>query len=283
MPLDYWIVELSAYALFFTALWEAYKLGLRWVLTVLSGALFGLLVELMFVHLAGGYEYGQFLLMLGDAPVWVACGWAFIIFYSMRASEAFPIAGWSRPFAAAVMATSLDLGLDPVAEGLKWWHWKREHSEFFGVSYDNFVGWLMIVASFVGFNYLFLHLWGEDKRWKQVLGPTLAIPASVLVVGGSQFLWEALYKVVGEGPVFLTLNLVFLALALTSSHLVCPGQRVYPRGVLPVYLSALFMFAAWYGGVFQVHPELYGVFALTTSSTLFWYTIPDGVTVEPGT
>lgn len=264
MSWGFWAIELSAYLFFLFALVEGFRESLRWGMTVISAALTGLLIELMFVHLAGGYEYGRFAVMLGDAPVWVACGWAFILYYSMKASETLPIKSWSMPIAAALMATGLDLTLDIVAEGQGWWHWKREEADFFGVSYDNFIGWLMIVGCFAGFSKLFVHLWGEDQRWKQIVFPLLVIPASTVVVGGAQFLWEALYRVFGEGPVFLVL---YVALQI----LVMPGKRLAVRMLIPRYFLGLLFIIAVAGGVTEIHPEVYGVFALSLTASLFWF------------
>jgi len=264
MSLDFWAIELSAYLFFGVALVEGFKTNLRWGMTVVAAAISGLLIELMFVHLAGGYEYGRFALRVGDAPLWVACGWAFIIYYAMQASEALPVKPWSRPFAAALMATCLDLTLDIVAEARGWWHWKREEVDFFGVSYDNFIGWLMIVGCFAGFSKLFFHLWGEEQKWKQVLFPLLSIPASALVVGGSQFLWEALYKVFGEGPVFLVVYLVFLALGAW-------GQKVTTLTVMPRYVMGLLTVIALLCGVTELHPEVFGVIALSATVCVLWF------------
>lgn len=251
------VVEASAYALFIASLGTAARRGAWDLGVVLAAALFGLAIEWMFVHFAGGYEYGEFLVMLWDAPLWVACGWGFIIYASCRTAEEIDLKAWGKPPAAALMATSLDLALDPVAEGLDWWHWKRPDPGFFGVSYDNFTGWLLIVGSFSAFTLL----------WRQFWGPWAALPAAVGVVAACTPILEVAYRHVGEGPVFYGLWMTLLFASLQAQRLKVAWYRV----VVPVYLHGLFLALLVGTGLVEQHPELYGVFALAGSVSLLWF------------
>ncbi|MCB9694205.1 MAG: carotenoid biosynthesis protein [Alphaproteobacteria bacterium] len=248
-------VEGFVFGLFGLAVVTGFRGDVHRGATVLAASSFGLLVELYFLTFAQGYAYGEFTLMLHGAPLWVAAGWGFILAWSLEAAERLPIRRWGVPFVAACMATGLDLMLDPIAEARGWWHWKRPDPGFFGVSYDNFSGWLVLVASFVGAQVALTARFGT-AGWRAVVFPFLGIPAAIVGVVGVQPLLEAAYRRVGEGPVFLALWTLFLAVGL-AAHGRWP---VLPGALLPL---AFFVLLVPVGamGPFQDHTELYGVFA----------------------
>ena len=71
----------------------------------------------------------------------------------------------------AVVATAVDLVLDPAAVNLGFWQW-REPGFFYGVPIVNFMGWLL--SCFVG--ALILHfLWGKKEVPESVAYSGLAI------------------------------------------------------------------------------------------------------------
>ncbi len=254
--IDRYLVEASAFALFVYLGITAYRKGPRDVVFLFASAVYGLLIELMFVHFAGGYEYGSFLVMISGAPLWVAAGWGVIMYGILRAVRELDVAEWSKPAAAGLMAVSLDFALDPIAEALGWWHWKRPDPGFFEVSYDNFVGWLLIVGSFVGASMPLRKWWG----------PLVALPISVAIVAGCTPVLEAIYPHTGEGAVLLVVHTVFVAVAIAGAR---------PRLehlVVPAYFHALFIGLLFAEDLTDTAPELYGVFALASSLSLLWFT-----------
>jgi uncharacterized membrane protein len=171
--------------------------------------LFGLLCELFFVFGFDGYEYGKFLLAIPvnateTVPVWVALGWGSIVWTSMQAGTRSGLPWWAAGVYDAILALSLDFALDPLAEALGWWHWKRE-GQYFGVSCDNFIGWLLIVGSLSAFTRLG---WEKFSAWRGAV-PFAAIVPSILVIVAGQYGLPYLYEILGE-PVTL---LIFLAAA----------------------------------------------------------------------
>lgn len=265
MPWHFILIELSIYAMFIATLWWAWKRGSHDVAIIGAGALFGLTVELLFVHLAGGYEYGRFLIMIFDAPLWVSLGWGVIIYAAHRTSGALSIRAWGRPMAAALMAVSLDFALDPIAEGLGWWHWKRA-SEFFGVSYDNFVGWLLIVGVFSAGVRLLVYWRKSERAWM----PFAALVPAAGIVFGSKYVLEPLYDLSSEGLIFYIVHTAYVAAALVAGR----HRIVWYRVVVPVYFHALFFVLLVSTGLAVEHPELYGVFAIVGSTSLLWFLDP---------
>ena len=261
---SYILVEFVAFALFIACSVAAFKRG-PWDLSFFfTSGVYGLLVELMFVHVAQGYEYGEFLAMVKGAPLWVAAGWAVIIYICTRSTEDLSKSLISASVGAGLAAVTMDFALDPVAEGEGWWHWKRA-SDFFGVSYDNFVGWITIVSSFS------LVARFKDTWWM----PLAALPVSVIFVGLFQLPLEWSYGLLGEGPVFM---LLFTVACVTAFY-----ERIRAAGLVrlavPVVMYGLFVGVAVGTALTVIHPELYGVFALAIGFGTFWATIP-GVTDE---
>ena len=82
---------------------------------LLGGLLFGLLLEWVNVEFMTGYRYGQFALMLGSIPVSVGVGWSVIIYSAMLATDRWGLPEAGKPFADALLAINIDLGMDAVA------------------------------------------------------------------------------------------------------------------------------------------------------------------------
>jgi uncharacterized membrane protein len=201
-------IEIVAFACFFFALRDALQRGADKVMVLAASSLFGLIIEVFFVHFYSGYSYGNFYLdppVLGESvPLWVAVGWGTIIYVSREAAARTGMpwaaqAGW-----AALLALLIDLGLDPVAEAAGWWHWSRA-GDYFGVPYDNFIGWLMIVGLY---NLWLSALW---EKWKpglmvsDTLPPLIAIPLAAMSVAAGQVILEKVYPLIGEPATFLLL------------------------------------------------------------------------------
>jgi hypothetical protein len=161
----------EAMAFLFTALLSlhARKQGWRWVATLLVGALFGWAVEAAFIHLphqqgAVWYYYCNELFVAApyDVPLSVALGWGSILYVSTWTSQRVQLPDFLRPFAAALLAIDIDLSLDPLATKFGFWTWHRfvdgtdtllkldgnDSALYYGVPYDNFLGWFLIVASY---------------------------------------------------------------------------------------------------------------------------------------
>lgn len=258
---DY-IIEISVFVFFiltFITAWKYKKLP-----TILSAVTFGILIEIMFVFI-GGYHYKQFLINIFDVPIWVGLGWSFIIYSAIETSKKVPIKSWGMPAVAALMALTLDFGLDPIAEGLGWWHWTRGDG-FFGVSYDNFVGWLLIVGAFSGFIQLFQTLWGSNG-WKQWVFPFVSIISSMLLILCIQFGLDALYKITSEGFIFYIIYNIFIVWILLSAI----KQMKWFQFAIPIYFHLLFFILAITTNLIKEHSEFYGVMALASSFSLIWY------------
>lgn len=175
--------ELAMFALLALCLFHATSRGAAHVSYLLGGVLFGLLVEYINVNAGLNYSYGQFWFMLGptpepgvvpaNIPVNIGIGWGIIIYTARLFSDSLGLPIWSRPAMDALLALNVDLSMDVVAYRLNMWHWGWEFlpaqpnpltSEWFGVPYANFVGWLLVVCFYSAFARLLLRRLAKQHR-----------------------------------------------------------------------------------------------------------------------
>jgi putative membrane protein len=144
--------------------------GWKQGITIL-GALgfYALLIESSAIHT--GIPYGDFIYndllgqkVFGLTPWTVAFAWPPILllaYWFARNCTRLNLAQktWKILALTAVVATAVDLVLDPAAVNLGFWNW-QEPGFFYGVPLVNFMGWLL--SCFVG--AVILHyLWGSRK------------------------------------------------------------------------------------------------------------------------
>jgi hypothetical protein len=160
------LTEYTVYVLFVICLMHAVRKGIPYVTYLIGGLLFGLLLEFVDVYFLKGYTYGRFNIMIGapplDIPFWIGVGWGVIIYSSRLYTERL---GFSILVAAAIdslLALNIDLTMDVTAYRLHMWDWgwvslQKDplNSQWFGIPYNNYFGWLMVVFSYSWFSRLF--------------------------------------------------------------------------------------------------------------------------------
>jgi uncharacterized membrane protein len=259
-PWTYLLVEAVAFLFAGLVLREAWKRGARDVATMLVGMGFGLAIEVYFVTQYSGYSYGDFLVdfTLGDhhVPLWVAAGWGTIIYVSMKASDRMGIPLFLRPFLDGLLALSLDLTLDPVAEALGWWNWSRP-GQAWGVPYDNFIGWLLIVSSISMFIRLG-YSWFRERLVTDILVPVVALIPAVLTVAGIQLVLDGvLYPLMGEPKTWLVVAALYTAIVLPAVLSTDDkGPRAWYLTGVPVAYHGLMVFLLLLTPLSIDHPEL---------------------------
>ncbi len=129
---------------------EIYQKNKIRVLEILSCLVFGLLLEIGNTYLSHMYSYSsEFWLQIFNVPLAIGCGWTVIIYCAMLLSDQYNIPWYLRPFMDALTALTLDLSLDAIAIRLGFWHWAIPlNQEWYGVPFENLVGWILVVLSF---------------------------------------------------------------------------------------------------------------------------------------
>ena len=171
------IFELTVYLLLVLCLYHA--LARRRVLELLTGVLYGLLLEVATIIQLEGYQYGRFLLMFGEVPLCIGVGWGTILYSVMTTSDAWNVLLVQRPFVDALLAWNIDLSMDAIAIRLGFWTWDF-NGRWFGVPLVNFFAWYVVVASFSAFIRL-LRAWQNRQglRWTY---PFVAVVLSLIVL-----------------------------------------------------------------------------------------------------
>lgn len=169
-PLFEWLM----YLLFVLCLVYAVKRGIPHVAYLLGGLLFGLLLEYVNVVTNMGYVYGKFAIMFGtapkDIPLCIGVGWGIIMYTARLFSDALGMKLWAAVAMDTLLAISIDLSMDTVAYRMHMWHWNWIDkgldpltSDWFGIPYGNFFGWICVVFFYSSINRLLEKAWAKGK------------------------------------------------------------------------------------------------------------------------
>ena len=212
----YPLTECCMFLLFILCCIHAYKKGIGNIMYLLGGLGFGLLLEYVNVATNAGYKYGQFWVMLGIAanniPVCIGTGWAIIIYTSRLVTDALGMSLWTAAALDALLAVNIDLSMDVVAYRLHMWHWDWESrgpeynvltSQWFGVPYGNFYGWLCVVFFYSSFARLLEKVKSIPAKIWRIFTPIL----SILISQGA--LWLSLFTIA---------DFLRLTFGITSAH-----------------------------------------------------------------
>ncbi len=159
------LFEVLMYLLFILCLIHATKKGVSYISYLIGGLFFGLLLEYVNVVTNMGYVYGKFTVMFGtapkDIPLCIGVGWGIIMYTARLFSDALGMKLWPSVALDTLLAISIDLSMDTVAYRLHMWHWNWSDrgldpltSDWFGIPYGNFFGWICVVFFYSSINRL---------------------------------------------------------------------------------------------------------------------------------
>lgn len=129
---------------------ELYQKNMLRAFEIICCAVFGMVLEFMDIYFGQAYSYSPaFYAKIANVPLAIGFGWASIVYCTMLLSDQYNIPWKLRPFMDALTAVILDLGIDAVAIRLGFWKWAIPlNQEFFGVPFENLIGWILVVLSF---------------------------------------------------------------------------------------------------------------------------------------
>jgi uncharacterized membrane protein len=213
MPNPYFIIfELMVYLLFVLCLRHARRQGLANLLRLMAGVLYGILLEIATIQQLSTYEYGRFLLMIGDVPLCIGVAWSCIIYSAMEFSDASSLPYWVRPILDGLLALNIDLALDAVAIRLGFWNWGQGlRFQYFGVPYANFWAWFLVVFSFSLGYRLLAHREDWIVRW---FSPVLALIVGLTAVLGTNIF--AFANPLADYKYFLGVSLSFAIIVVIT-------------------------------------------------------------------
>lgn len=283
MPTSFYVIEIGCCAFTLWCFVNAWKQGKRWFMTIAAATLFGLGVELYFLYSEYGskehayYTYGNFMVMIGwskyKVPLWVGLGWASIVYVSIWTADRLAIPIIAKTALAGLLAVSIDLSLDPIAGLMGFWTWHNAPpANYYGVPFDNFLGWLMIVGTYA---LSILVLFDKvPKSWKgtEYYVPFVAMVPALLLTAGGQWVLNKIYTWAGQQVIpFMAIVTVAIAVSVYWGHR-CP-RNLAPNWCvlgLPVFyhllLLAIIVFTGrYYDAASLVVIVPVGLFAASTA------------------
>ena len=158
------IFEASMFGLLALCLGHAYRRHREALPYIVGGFGFGVLLEYMEV-VSHSYIYGHFFLMVGSAPLnvplCIGAGWGIILYTARLFSDALRLPLLAAAAFDTLLALNIDLSMDVVAYRLHMWHWFWKDtslsltSQWFGIPYGNFNGWITVVFCYSAFSRIF--------------------------------------------------------------------------------------------------------------------------------
>jgi|GEM_PF-1691953 len=188
-----YLFDIGYYVLTFICLRYAIKQGFTTVLTLMSGNVFGFIIEYFaVVSNPPTYQYNFFIVKLpGPVPLGAVLGWGLIFFAVTEVAKLSKLPWYAQPLYAGLLATCIDLFLDPIVVFIGFWTWKVP-VQWFGIPWANYTGWVVIVGSFAFFQQLgYKRFPPGEKKWRDFLiAFGAAIPAFAVVYAFQMsFLW----------------------------------------------------------------------------------------------
>jgi hypothetical protein len=268
--------ELGVYVLAVICWRHAWARGWVPLCGLVVGIIYGVVLEYTAILTFHAYSYGHFLIMLFAAvPLCIGISWGLILYTTMATSDRFGLPWYLRPIVDALLALTIDLGMDAIAIRLGFWTWGTA-GPWFGVPLGNFYAWFVVVFSFS----LLLRL---GQRWLLaghlvILGDVaVAIVALPLVVLQLLTLLGPYAALVSQGIVaWLLIGLLlgssglltgYAVLRTPHAHLLDPVLLSVPVGFHLFFFGALF----WAGIARQV-PALIAISALMLGAGLLLHT-----------
>jgi hypothetical protein len=247
-------MELIVYACFGLCLVHAWRKGPLAVWRLCAGALFGLLLELATIQQLQAYEYGRFLLMLGEVPVCIGVAWGAIIYAVRQYSDATDLPEWARPVLDALLALNIDLSMDAIAIRLGFWDWSIGIQEqYFGVPWANFWAWFWVVFFFSAGLRLLSRGQSPVLKWLAPFGAVLTGVMGVLLT-------NRLISTIGSYPLYLALVAGVALGALLLIVWLRPRLHAAPKPALVVLVPTAFhlyyLAAGFVSGIFFQAPVL---------------------------
>jgi hypothetical protein len=224
---------------------------------IVGGFVFGVLLEYMEV-LDHSYIYGRFFVMVGrpplNVPLCIGAGWAIILYTSRLFSDALRLPMLAAAAFDTLLALNIDLSMDVAAYRLHMWHWFWKDtdsaltSQWFGIPYGNFNGWVTVVFCYSAFSRMFERtLTRREPGYvgKRSLVAMLALLCSLATLFGTEsYLYPFLIHSIGMTSGIRLSLIVMILLALVGLGW---RRRCLPSAPLP---SIALWVPCWFHGFF---------------------------------
>jgi hypothetical protein len=260
--LPFILATLGALVLALFCLRHAWWQGLKYVMIIVCGAVFGMLVEYFDMRMMNAYHYGPFpFKLLGTVPLMIVLSWGAIIYGVMLTSDRLKLRWYLRPINDAFLAITIDLSLDPVAIRMGYWVWTvkgEPHPPWFGVPFANYYGWFVVVLSFSLVLRIGFQLFPENLyRWSAVAVPAATIGVAMVPFYFLLFIYGTAIKLAHE-PIVFSLLMGFYYLILLRYLLTLPHNAPLEKVSLaiPLFFQGFTVFLLYGWRLWEESPAL---------------------------
>lgn len=150
MNIPFFLFEMTMTILFVICFFHARRNSVQNIVLLVSGVIYGVLLEWATIQQLDAYSYGKFLFMIaGEVPLMIGVGWGVILYSAMLFSNGTKLPWYLRPVLDGVLALNIDLAMDAAAIRFGMWDWGLPMTEdYFGVPFENFWAWFWVIVSF---------------------------------------------------------------------------------------------------------------------------------------
>lgn len=284
MNIYFTIFECLVLILFLACMLHAVRTGLRAVLRLLAGAVFGVALEWATIVQLNAYAYGTFNIMVDTVPIIIGIAWGVILYSAMLFSNATALRWYQKPVLDALLALNIDIGMDAIAIRIGMWDWGRGLDfEYFGVPYANFWAWFWVIFSF---SFFFRAANQFDVNAKIWIAPLLALMLGVAGVLATNLIIAQLvpYGYTLQAALFVILTaLIYLYIVLSKTEAPLPMHPI--THWVPIAFHIYFLTVGFITGVIfdSVYLVLMGLVMFVLSIYINRRQLTDWSALDPRT
>ncbi|MDD4995350.1 MAG: carotenoid biosynthesis protein [Patescibacteria group bacterium] len=204
----------------------------------------------------GSYTYDPHLILIViQTPLFVILSWGIIFYSSFLLAKGLTRKFWIQALSVPLLATIIDLTMDPVATRLGLWSWQGygAHDGILGVPLANFMGWYLVVFALMITLRLIGHIDFLGRTGRNVIMPIFSCGLFFIFFAAFSFTANAFGLNISNQFNFIQFFFPPVAAACIIGWILFPGKISISRSHL------FWMYAS--RGLFYIF-SVYGLIAL---------------------
>lgn len=206
--------------------WRRHELWL-YLLATIYAALFENIDVLVVRGQIGSYFYDERLILLViETPLFIILSWGIIFYSSYVLAKGLTKNFWARALSVPLLATIIDLAMDPVATKMGVWTWVGygEADGILGVPLANFMGWYLVIFAFMITVRAITHIEFLGNFGKYILIPPAAFILFFILFSGFSSFATTTGVSISNQTIYLQLFFSVFTLICVVSWLKAPAR-----------------------------------------------------------
>lgn len=277
----FFVIEVGNYLLTAYCLVHAWRSKRTLALIMAASMFYGWFLEYETVIKPDAlYAYHQWIVALpGPVPLGVALSWGILIFAVWQTGGYLKLPMWARPLFCGLLAIGVDFVMDPGFVYMEFWVWAQP-GPWFGIPWENYVGWFVIVSSFtLSFELGYRWFPPGRKLWRDLVVAFGAIgPSSAILLGVmGAYTWIAAQDL-SWFPESTMVLLIFgsATAAVARPVLAAPKDHTVDRMVMAIaiYLCTVSALGVYASGCHREYEPMILITPVCIALTLLGYGLP---------